>query len=275
MNKFSQTVSSIVQGQDSLMGDTYRGSAEALIEAGLATKEQLPGQDETAKMMMSFLPDGTRVAKRRGPGVGVPGYKRIIKLRNGDFLVSIQVDHDEKRQRRAPLRRDESLGTRLRLVSSNNQATAQTRSDVGANQPCARQPDRRAGQLRLVRSSACHGTPMSCGSSPEAVDWEVGRSLAERLMVAIKLAHEAHPNLLELESELRCESGTPTLPQMNVVKPFIEELARNPKAIEGFAAVLTGLLGAVAGGDAPHCVSLSKTLYARWQGRSSSPRVVV
>lgn len=100
MKAQQQPIPGIVVGQcGQSLWDSYRGSGDSLVAAGLVTPEQLPGRPGSAKMMMSFLPDGTRIRQGSTAAGWLAGCKRITKLRNGEFVVTISVDEKEYRRR--------------------------------------------------------------------------------------------------------------------------------------------------------------------------------
>lgn len=72
----------------------YRGTAEALVAAGVVEQSQLPGQPGNPKTMCTFTPDGRRAGRGTGNYCGAePGRKRIFKDRNG-FTVDVQLSLD-------------------------------------------------------------------------------------------------------------------------------------------------------------------------------------
>jgi len=79
--------------------DTYTGTAEALIEAGLVRADQLPGLPGVNKTMRTFAPDG-RDARKGQNFRGFPGAMQIIK-KGRRFVVNIAVGEDEHERRLA------------------------------------------------------------------------------------------------------------------------------------------------------------------------------
>jgi hypothetical protein len=79
--------------------DAYRGSAEALIEANLLTREQLKPQKGRRPGYTVFLADGspcpsTRRAWRE------PGYKTIFAVDDGTYIVEVTVSREVQKWRR-------------------------------------------------------------------------------------------------------------------------------------------------------------------------------
>lgn len=79
--------------------DTYTGTAEALIEAGLIRADQLPGLPGVNKGQRTFMPDGRDVHKGQNYRY-LPGARRIVK-RGRRFAVDVVVDEDEQKRRLA------------------------------------------------------------------------------------------------------------------------------------------------------------------------------
>lgn len=78
--------------------DTYTGTADALIEAGLVRADQLPGLPGVNKTMRTFAPDG-REARKGQNFRRFPGARRIVK-RGQRFAVQVTVGPDEQARRR-------------------------------------------------------------------------------------------------------------------------------------------------------------------------------
>ncbi len=79
--------------------DRYRGSADALIAAGLIEQHQLPPQPGRNPGRATFFPDGAPVPPGHG---GVPreeGYKVIKEAGEGRYAVDIYVSKEEHRRR--------------------------------------------------------------------------------------------------------------------------------------------------------------------------------
>lgn len=79
--------------------DTFRGTAEALIAAGLIRADELPGGAGVNKVQRTFLADGSELRKGQNYRT-VPGVRRIVK-RGRRFAVEIVVDEAERERRRA------------------------------------------------------------------------------------------------------------------------------------------------------------------------------
>ncbi len=79
--------------------DTYTGTADALIAAGLIHAEQLPGGPGVNKMMRTFRPEGGEIRKGESSRY-VPGARRIVK-RGRRYAVEVTVDFPERERRMA------------------------------------------------------------------------------------------------------------------------------------------------------------------------------
>lgn len=92
----------VTKRRDWLLGDAYRGTAEALVSAGLVTLDELPGQPGRGRTMVTLNADGTAVKK----GAGSPGCqwdegrKQIRKSGEWNFEVCIQVSPEERERRK-------------------------------------------------------------------------------------------------------------------------------------------------------------------------------
>jgi hypothetical protein len=79
--------------------DEFRGTAEALIEAGLIRADQLPGTPGVNKTMRSFAADGAE--RRNGQnGWRSPGARQVVKS-GRKFRVMVNLDEAEEKRRLA------------------------------------------------------------------------------------------------------------------------------------------------------------------------------
>ena len=118
MNEYENQV---VKTED-YRSDNFTGTAEAIVAAGYARLDELPGQPGRGKMMCTYQLDGTPVPK--GASGGQQGRKRQIR-RAGKTRYCVSIDVDEEV---ADRRIDESkrLALRRRI-----QANSVTRFEVG------------------------------------------------------------------------------------------------------------------------------------------------
>lgn len=79
--------------------DEFRGTAEALIEAGLIRADQLPGTHGVNKTMRTFAADGAELRKGQN-GRNSPGARQVVKS-GRKFRVTINLDEAEEERRRA------------------------------------------------------------------------------------------------------------------------------------------------------------------------------
>lgn len=91
--------------QDMTNADRYRGSAAALVQAGLVAWDQLPGQPGCAtKTAASFLPDGQPMPRMYcRPWSLVPGSRRVQRLSADRYEVLVAVSEEEQKRRHADL----------------------------------------------------------------------------------------------------------------------------------------------------------------------------
>lgn len=88
-----------------LWGDVVSGSAAAIISAGLATLDELPGQPGCGKTMCTFvgktrLTKGYNLAKRQTPEL----YRKIVRLTGEKYCVHLGISKDESARRFAAAR---------------------------------------------------------------------------------------------------------------------------------------------------------------------------
>lgn len=88
-----------------LWGDLVSGSAAAIISAGLATLDELPGQPGCGKTMCTFvgktrLTKGYNLAKRQMPEL----YRKIVRLTGEKYCVHLGISKDESARRFAAAR---------------------------------------------------------------------------------------------------------------------------------------------------------------------------
>lgn len=83
-----------------LCSDEYRGTAEALVAAGLVRDGQFPGMPGMRKHTVTVLPDGKVASSGNCPGAKEPGARSVAKS-GQRFTVAVTVDGDEKERRRA------------------------------------------------------------------------------------------------------------------------------------------------------------------------------
>lgn len=84
--------------------NSYQGTAEALVAAGLVRFDQLPGQPGRGKTIARYLPDGTMLPTRTRPSLASefhPGFVRIFKVSARQYRVDINVDEAEQKRRSA------------------------------------------------------------------------------------------------------------------------------------------------------------------------------
>lgn len=101
--------------------DCYRGTADALVAAGLVKREFLPGQPGMRKRTVRIRPDGTPVGEssRRTSDVrSVAGSVRIERTSSARLDVSITVD-DDTAERRHKAMQDQDLEWERRMNRLN------------------------------------------------------------------------------------------------------------------------------------------------------------
>lgn len=89
-----------IEYRDDVRHEIFRGTAEALVAAGLIEAHQIPGQPGAGKTMAGYLPDGTRVKQGSGAAHRVPGYKRIYRA-GKKFVMERRLDDAEVSKREA------------------------------------------------------------------------------------------------------------------------------------------------------------------------------
>lgn len=86
--------------------DEYVGSAEALIAAGLVRECELPGQPGNGSTMVTFSADGQRLGQGHVRDARKEGRRQIRKMSRLNFVVTVHVDDEEQRRRRAAQREE-------------------------------------------------------------------------------------------------------------------------------------------------------------------------
>ena len=86
--------------RDDVRHEIFRGTAAALVAAGLIGAHQIPGQPGTGKGMASYLPNGTRVKQGSSAAQRAPGSKRIYRTGN-KFVIEQRFDDEEVSRREA------------------------------------------------------------------------------------------------------------------------------------------------------------------------------
>ena len=92
-----------VKRREFLWFDEYRGSAEALANAGLARIDQLPGMPGMRKVRVSILPDGSLPIGGRTAALrlrNLPGARWIEKASKSTYNVNIVVTEEERHRRK-------------------------------------------------------------------------------------------------------------------------------------------------------------------------------
>ena len=89
-----------IEYRDYIRHEIFKGTASALVAAGLIEVHQIPGQPGTGTTMASYLPDGTRVRQGSSAAQRVPGSKRISKAGN-KFVIERRFDDAEVLRREA------------------------------------------------------------------------------------------------------------------------------------------------------------------------------
>lgn len=88
-----------VKKKDSVWGDEYIGTGEALAAAGLVRMDQLPGQPGMRKVAVSFRPDGSVATDNKNIHELV---KTITKSHKTRYTVWVKIsDEEEEKRRRA------------------------------------------------------------------------------------------------------------------------------------------------------------------------------
>lgn len=88
-----------VKKKDSVWGDEYIGTGEALAAAGLVRMDQLPGQPGMRKVAVSFRPDGSVATDNKNIRELV---KTITKSHKTRYTVLVKIsDEEEEKRRRA------------------------------------------------------------------------------------------------------------------------------------------------------------------------------
>ncbi len=116
-------------------GDFYRGTADALIKAGLVRAEQFPGMPGMGKTTAKFMADGTVAPVGGGRHNLGPGSMTIDRDTTRLFTVSIHADVDESNRRheamiaadRAHAQYLATLPRPAPLVAPDREAAAQKR----------------------------------------------------------------------------------------------------------------------------------------------------
>jgi len=133
-------------------GTAYAGKAEALIAAGLVSKDQLPGAPGLPKTCARFMPDGSFTKSRVR---AIAGAKEITKHgQRFEILVQISPEEEARRNTEAEAQR-EAWARQPRPVSLLDLAAANAMRTNGSEakrprltlvlSPCAQQPMGAAG----------------------------------------------------------------------------------------------------------------------------------
>lgn len=92
-----------VKLRESFWFDEYRGSAEALAQAGLVRVDQLPGKPGMRKVRVRLLPDGSLSSGARNANIcegRLPGARWIQRASTSTYQVGVVVPEQEERRRR-------------------------------------------------------------------------------------------------------------------------------------------------------------------------------
>lgn len=98
-------VEGVTKNSSGVWQDTYVGTLEGLVAAGIATAEMFPGQPGNGRSRTTWRVEGTRPTKGE-PCSSVPGYLEIHRTVAGDFRAYLTVSREE-RARREQLQREE------------------------------------------------------------------------------------------------------------------------------------------------------------------------
>lgn len=109
--------------------DTYTGTAEALIAAGLLRADQFPGGPGVNKVTRSFLPDGSEI--RKGQNFRLePGVLRITK-RGRRFTLEVNVSEEEWQHRKAEYDAQREVERERREQSLKREETLRQAREAG------------------------------------------------------------------------------------------------------------------------------------------------
>lgn len=141
-------------------GDEYRGTADALVEAGLVDRDRLPGMPGMRKTCVTILPDGSLPQGSRyanHPDARRAGSRLIYKRSTTMFELHIRVDYEEGERRRIAIKEAEDQWTR-QVRALDRPAPLRHKDDVEGqafDRACfARALAARGQHLRLVAVEA-------------------------------------------------------------------------------------------------------------------------
>ena len=79
--------------------DEYTGSAAAIVAAGLARMDQMPGQPGAARVSVSILPDGTIPTNTRDRRLDDGGARKITRKGKSAYRVLVRTGDAEQKRR--------------------------------------------------------------------------------------------------------------------------------------------------------------------------------
>jgi hypothetical protein len=93
-------VPGVVHAVDGVRRDSFRGSMDALVAAGLLKPHQFPGQPGLPLTVVNYRPNG--VVKQKGVGwCAVAGYMEVQRTPSGRFRIILNVTNQERQRREA------------------------------------------------------------------------------------------------------------------------------------------------------------------------------